>query len=109
MIGDLKFRLQSDPNPQRGKKAATAEPAPESPVNEGRGTISSKPTPFVRSIPDAEVPSLEVPVALPDNGQDFAVEPSIAKLPIPAPIPRRKPVRDDSEEDIVPLATDSSI
>lgn len=89
MIGDLRFRLQADPNPQ---PAAKPNGAASQKNNEGViATISSKPTPFIRSLPAGDYPSMEVPVILPDEGRDFAVEPSLQKIPLP-----RRPTPDDS-------------
>lgn len=90
MIGDLRFRLQADPNPSPSAK-------PNGVTNQkdnGEGviaTISSKPTPYFRSLPPGEYPSMEVPVVLPDEGRDFAIEPSLQKMPVP-----RRPKSDDS-------------
>jgi hypothetical protein len=50
------------------------------------------------------MPSLEIPVALPEEGRDFAVEASLPKMPSPK---RRRRNPADSESDVVPIASDS--
>jgi predicted component of type VI protein secretion system len=114
MIGDLRFRLQNDPNPAR---AATPDLSPN---QNAVATPSSKPTPFVRGVPGGELPSLEVPVALPEEGREFAIEPSVPKFSMPLRYPRHEDNSgplvpfvpsepEDSESDVIPLGSDSGI
>jgi predicted component of type VI protein secretion system len=118
MIGDLRFRLQTDPKSQRiSKPAVDPKPIRKSREEDAVATISSKPTPIVR-LGTAEVAlNMDNPVILPDEGRDFAIEPSIPHMPSP----RRYPARDESgplvpyaplkngssEDDVIPLGTDS--
>jgi len=123
MIGDLKFRLQNDPNPPVPKpvvaklpptKPVKAERASQTPMVDPFGTFSSKPTPFVRGVPGGELPSMDIPVILPEEDLDFAVEPSLARMPQPRAesgplVPYLPPRKADSEGDVIPLGTDSGI
>lgn len=103
-IGDVRFRLQSQaPSSKLSGKEASPQQTYEDPV------LAQQP---VRSIPVGPPPSMDMPVALPEVGQDFVVEPSIPHM---RPIKRAKPDSDpglsvipiDSEDDVVPLASDS--
>jgi hypothetical protein len=119
MIGDLKFRLQDDPNPP----AAEAKPAKEKPiakplVEDALETLSSKPTPFVRGMPGGELPSMDIPVILAEDGRDFAVESSLMKPPVKSPARDESsplvayqppPERPNSDDEVIPLKSDSGI
>jgi predicted component of type VI protein secretion system len=110
-IGDLRFRLQSDPKSQRlepAPKKASQKAHKQPPVDEAAlATLSSKPTPAADRTADPAV-SMDFPVILPEEGRDFAVEPSLPKLPPPRrSSPRAKPKPGSSEGDVIPLGTDS--
>jgi hypothetical protein len=119
MIGDLRFRLQADPNPQRQERPAPAEaPAklkePEQPPKEepAIATFSSKPTPFTRGETGNPALSMDIPVILPEEGRDFAVEPSLPDSPRRPPdrspvVPLARHDSGSSESDVIPLGTDS--
>lgn len=85
MIGDLKFRLQLDPNPQPVVPPRAEKP--KLPPENQMLSISSQPTPFIRGVPGGELPSMEVPVILPEVGRDFAVDLAAPRLPLPG-VPR---------------------
>ncbi len=117
MIGDLRFRLQVDPKSQRVSRPAVASPPPSPrtvPEEDALATYSAKPAPYQKNgFPDPAL-SMDIPVILPEEGRDFAVEPSIPRMPSP----RRYPARDESgplvpyqngssEGDVIPLGTDS--
>lgn len=119
-IGDLRFRLQSDPNPPRSdvvESAASAKRRRRPENEEIVATASSKPTPYAHSEPGNPALSLDIPVILPEEGRDFAVEPSAPKRSGS----RRNSVRDESgplvpyappksstsDDDVIPLGTDS--
>lgn len=104
MIGDLRFRLQSDPKSQPVVQALAAPPRPKPTAEDALATFSSRPTPFVRGVPGGEMPSLEIPVIIPEEGHDFAVESSIPQLPT-----RRSSQPVDSEDDVIPLGSDSGV
>jgi pSer/pThr/pTyr-binding forkhead associated (FHA) protein len=94
-IGDVRFRLQTEASPSKSSRVH---------VNDPRGA-----RPDVRSSAIAPPPSMDMPVAIPEVGQDFVVEASIAQM---RPIRQRK--SDDMsipkfkpEDDVVPLASDS--
>lgn len=80
VIGDLRFRLQLEPNLQPSVSPAPVE-KPRREADEAIAMFSSKPTPYLRGVPGGELPSMEVPVILPEEGQDFAVEPSVSRMP----------------------------
>ena len=94
-IGDVRFRLQAQaPSAKEARKAGgDAVPQPVRPI------VSAP-------------PSMDLPVALPEMGQDFAVE---ASIPHMRPLHRKKPDLDadlsvqpyEPEDDVVPLASDS--
>lgn len=93
-IGDVRFRLQNDAVQNKSNKVHVSDPRPA--------------RPDLRS-PGIAPPSMDMPVAIPEVGQDFVVEASIAQMrPIrqrksdDMPIPKFKP-----EDDVVPLASDS--
>ena len=72
-IGDVRFRLQTE---------ATTPKAPNT-----KGEDPRQGRPVARSTSVAP-PSMDIPVAIPEVGQDFVVEPSIAHM---RPIKQRKP------------------
>jgi predicted component of type VI protein secretion system len=121
MIGDLKFRLQSDPNPPADEvKPAKAGKNRKPPADDALETLSTKPTPFVRGMPGGELPSMDIPVILPEDGRDFVVEPSISRMPSPLKnhqrdesgplVPYQPPrARSDADDDVIPLASDSHL
>lgn len=77
MIGDLQFCLQTDPKPQHAanpQPAATEERKPQKKPAE-------KPAPQPLLATAKDPPSLDVPLALPDEGRDFIVEASTPKFP----------------------------
>lgn len=103
-IGDVRFRLQAEaPSSKIGGKDQGAYQTYEDP------SLAKQP---IRPIPVAPPPSMDMPVALPEMGQDFVVEPSIPHM---RPLKRAKPDSEadlsvipiDSEDDVVPLASDS--
>jgi predicted component of type VI protein secretion system len=106
MVGDLRFRLQADPKSQPGVQAAPAPARPKPVAEDAIATFSSKPTPYMRGMPGGEMPSLEIPVAIPEEGHDFVIEPSVSKMP-----PRRpsKDLSASSEDDVIPLGSDSAV
>lgn len=120
-IGDLKFRLQTDPNPPSAevKPAKDKEKKPAKPQEEDAvETFSTRPTPYVRSVPGlpgGDLPSMDIPVVLPDDGREFAVESSLQRVPPPRDksgplvpyLPPRSPA--DSEDDVIPLGSDSNL
>lgn len=73
-IGDVRFRLQTEATLTKSGR----------PLSD-RGTLAAP-------------PSLDIPVALPEMGQDFVVEPSIAHM---------RPLGNRTQDDVVPLASDS--
>jgi len=101
-IGDVRFRLQSEATTGKASKPHHAQ--------EDRN--GKQPKPAAAPGPQLPPPSMDVPVALPDDGQDFAVEASVAHM---RPIHRRKPGLDDvlpidefePEDEVVPMASDS--
>ena len=103
-IGDVRFRLSAEaPSSKILKRgAADAKQTYEDPVLAQQGC-----RPMV-SAP----PSMDIPVALPEMGQDFVVE---ASIPHMRSLKRKKPDSDadlsiepyEREDDVVPLASDS--
>ncbi len=96
MIGDLKFRLQNDYRPMTEKAAKAVSAA-------------AKPTPLVSRMSGGELPSMDIPVILPEEGQDFVVEPSLDRVPLPhlvAPLPGARPV-DRSISEVKPASPSS--
>lgn len=97
-IGDVRFRLQREPTPPPSTTAATRdEVVPPLPQRAGRGTVQDPAL------------SMDFPVALADEGQDFVVEPTYAKL---RPIDNRRdsgplvPLDNDARRPL-PLPSDS--
>ena len=93
-IGDVRFRLQTEATPAKSSKVYADDPR--------------QPKPASRAAAIAP-PSMDIPVAIPEVGQDFVVEPSIAKM---RSLKHRKndnlPVAEfEPEDDVVPLASDS--
>jgi pSer/pThr/pTyr-binding forkhead associated (FHA) protein len=103
-IGDVRFRLQNE--------AASSKPARANKEEDPQQTYEDKVPPKGVARPFAAPPSMDIPVALPEIGQDFAVEPSIPHM---RPLKRNRPDSDDDlpiaryvrEDDVVPLASDS--
>lgn len=93
-IGDVRFRLQREPTPPPSSSAPTSDDVMVGAHRGSRGTVPEAP------------PSLDFPVALADEGRDFAVEASYPKL-------RPSDPRRDSGPlvpyagDVRPLASDS--
>jgi len=79
-IGDVRFRLQTEASLTKSGKIS---------VDRGSGATTAP-------------PSLDLPVALPEMGQDFVVEPSISHM---RPLSSRPPYV--PQDDVVPLASDS--
>ena len=98
MIGDLRFRLQSDPKSKAEVKEDAVpvrqKPAPE----DALATLSSKPTPYMRGVPGGE---MQIPVAIPEEGHDFVIEPSVPKMPSPRV--------SAGSDDVIPLGSDSAV
>jgi pSer/pThr/pTyr-binding forkhead associated (FHA) protein len=101
-IGDVRFRLQNEATtPKSAKSPTTSDPKS---VRQDKPVLSRS-----AAVPP---PSMDVPVALSEVGQDFVVEPSMVAV---RPLPRKKPGPDDvlpldefePEDDVVPLASDS--
>ena len=95
-IGDVRFRLQTEASPAVPNKVPANNPRPERPA-------------APRSSAVAAGLSMDMPVAIPEVGQDFLVEPSLMQM---RPLKHRK--SDDlsdgkfePEDDVVPLASDS--
>ena len=114
MIGDLRFRLQTDPKSER----VLPKPAKESPRKKSKqapgheealATFSSKATPPAGNGVRDPALSMDFPVALPDEGRDFVVEPSLPKLPPPRRNGPRSPAPKPgtSDGDVIPLGSDS--
>ncbi len=103
-IGDVRFRLQAEaPSSKADMNVRREEEIRRERAMQQQGGRQYAAPP----------PSMDVPVALPEMGQDFAVEPSIPHM---RPIKRAKPGSDadlpvaryeDHEDDVVPLASDS--
>ena len=100
-IGDVRFRLSAEAPSTNGNKNGTSDArqaAAELPPSP-QAARPMKPSPL----------SMDMPVALPEMGQDFAVEASIAQM---RPL-NRKPDANQSmmpyepQDDVVPLASDS--
>ena len=90
-IGDVRFRLQSEATSPKSNKVQVDDPRPV------------RPAPTVpRSTSLVPPPSMDIPVAIPEVGQDFVVEASIAQM---RPVKHRKDF--EPEDDVVPLASDS--
>ena len=103
-IGDVRFRLQAEaPSSKVGaKKANDARQTYEDPALAQQVARPLQAAPMNR----------DIPVALPEMGQDFAVEASIVQMkPIRrngAGLDNHLPVVDfEREDDVVPLASDS--
>ncbi len=103
-IGDVRFRLQAEaPSNKVGRK--NGEDARQTPADPALPPQAARP---MMSPPL----NMDLPVALPEMGQDFAVEASIAHM---RPLKRKKPDPDanlshapfEPEDDVVPLASDS--
>lgn len=95
-IGDVRFRLQTEASPAVPSKLPVNEPRPERPA-------------APRSNGIAAPLSMDLPVAIPEVGQDFVVEASIMQM---RAIKRRKSEdiaggEFEPEDDVVPLASDS--
>lgn len=99
-IGDVRFRLSAE--------------APSSKVaKNGAGEVrqASAAQPAARPMMPPPI-SMDMPVALPEMGQDFAVEASIASM---RPVKRKPPGSNadlsimpyEPEDDVIPLASDS--
>lgn len=82
-IGDVRFRLQPEASPNKSEKVVVEDPRP------------------ARSNGGAPL-SMDIPVAIPDVGQDFVVEASIPQMRSI----KRKPAF-EPQDDVVPLASDS--
>jgi hypothetical protein len=103
-IGDVRFRLQAEPPSNKivNQKAGDARQTYENPVPAQHAACP---------IPSAPV-DMRSPVALPEIGQDFAVE---ASIPHMRALKRKQPGSDaqlsiipfEPEDDVVPLASDS--
>jgi len=103
-IGDVRFRLSAEAPSAKGIKNGASD---------GRQTAAeSVPAPQALRPMMPSPLNMDRPVALPEMGQDFAVEASIAQM---RPI-NRKPLASDAnqsmmpyerEDDVVPLASDS--
>jgi len=89
-IGDVRFRLQTEAT-QKSPKATLEDSQLAKRVASPRAT----------AVPP---PSMDVPVALPEMGADFVVEPSIAQMRSPK---NRKRPDFEPQDDVVPLASDS--
>ena len=95
-IGDVRFRLQTEASPAVPSKLPVNEPRPERPA-------------APRSNGIAAPLSMDLPVAIPEVGEDFVVEPSIMQM---RAIKRRNSEdiaggEFEPEDDVVPLASDS--
>ena len=102
-IGDVRFRLSAEaPSSQVGRKNGDVRPIHEDPAPAQQAARPMLSAP----------PGRDVPVALPEMGQDFAVE---ASMPHMRPLKRKQPGSDaglslmpfEPEDDVVPLASDS--
>jgi pSer/pThr/pTyr-binding forkhead associated (FHA) protein len=82
-IGDVRFRLQNEAPSKSSAKIKVEDPRP------ARQVLSTSVAP----------PSSDMPVAIPEMGEDFIVEASIPQM---RSIKHRK-----AEDDVVPLASDS--
>ena len=99
-IGDVRFRLSAE---------APSAKVIKNVVDEAKQTPAA-PQPVRPMIPSPL--SMDVPVALPEMGQDFAVEASIAHM---RPVKRKPPDSDadlsamsyEPQGDVIPLASDS--
>ncbi len=95
-IGDVRFRLQTEATtPAKSSKGPGEDARPQQPA-----------TPRATAVAP---PSMDIPVAIPEIGKDFDVEPSIAQM---RPLKHRKsdklPIAEfEPEDDVVPLASDS--
>lgn len=88
MIGDVRFRLQNTPTPPQKIKSA----APSAKAAQHVANHVTPPASPGRVLSSHAVPSEEYPVALPDEGRDFAVEASIPRM---QPVPRASLKADD--------------
>lgn len=99
-IGDVRFRLQAEAS---GKVVRKTEADPK-PISADPAFAPQAARPMTSPL------SMEHPVALPEMGQDFAVEASIAQM---RPLRRRDSNADlsvvpyEPEDDVIPLASDS--
>ena len=103
-IGDVRFRLQSEATLSKAdkKKGDEARQVYEDPA------LAQQAARPMMSAP----PSMDIPVALPEMGQDFVVE---ASIPHMRSLKRKRPGSDadlsimpfEPEDDVVPLASDS--
>ncbi len=93
-IGDVRFRLQTEAAPVKSTKIKVDDPRQQRPSSSRATAVAP--------------PSMDLPVAIPEIGQDFVVEPSIAQM---RPIKRKSedlPIANfEHEGDVVPLASDS--
>lgn len=104
-IGDVRFRLQSEPPSSKSQKQDLGDDAKQTYEDPALAQRVARPIPVAP-------PSMDIPVALPEMGQDFAVEPSIPNM---RPLKRSQPDSDadlsmmpiGSDGDVVPLASDS--
>jgi pSer/pThr/pTyr-binding forkhead associated (FHA) protein len=88
-IGDVRFRLQNEAAPAKSARIQVEDP------RQGRSAPRST---------AVAPPSMDIPVAIPEVGQDFVVEASIAQMRSV----NRKPASEfEPEDDVVPLASDS--
>ena len=120
-IGDVRFRLQNEAVAAKPGKEHL-DPVPAKPVKE-QEVVAARPAkpakekfeevPQVRPAASPRAmavapPSSDIPVAIPEIGKDFDVEPSIALRPISHRQNEILPISDfEPEDDIVPLASDS--
>ena len=92
-IGDVRFRLQTEASPAKSTKIKVDDPRQQRPSS--RATAVAP-------------PSMDLPVAIPEIGQDFVVEPSIAQMRPVMRKPDDLPLANfEHEGDVVPLASDS--
>lgn len=89
-IGDVRFRLQNEISAAKSSKVQVDDPRVVRPI--AKSTELNPP------------PSLDIPVAIPEVGQDFVVEASIPQM---RPIKQRKGDAHEPMDDVVPLASDS--
>jgi hypothetical protein len=115
-IGDVRFRLQRDATIPPSADSVTPEQVPISPQVVIPGSSLDNPRSTYPESVNAPPPSLAFPVAIAEDGRDFAVEATFAKLPSASATVKKYEGADsgplvpflDEDEDIIPLASSDS-
>lgn len=110
-IGDVRFRLQKEPTIPPSATNLTPEQIPNQQVVPGSSHANPRST---RQEPAVPPPSLDFPVALADEGDDFSVESTFQRKKSAGTVKQVEPADSgplvpflEDEHDVIPLASDS--